>query len=175
MDFGVGNPTPGKPDERFHSEEGSVNFETLLSRDRPLILDEAVDAVRRSLLEHYEMVGPDAIRARLDSLLGIVIEAARERNLAPMASHAGAVATERFEGGVALSEVQAAFNALEKTLWYWILKTIPAPEQAEALGLVGTVLGNGKDLLAQKYVSLAAQSHAPSLDLKALFAGSDNF
>ena len=36
-----------------------------------------------------------------------------------------------------------------------------------------TILGSGKDALARKYVSLAAGAHAPSLDLRSLFAGTD--
>jgi len=38
---------------------------------------------------------------------------------------------------------------------------------------VGTVLGTGKDNLAQQYVSPATQTRTPSLDLKALFSGTD--
>jgi hypothetical protein len=52
---------------------------------------------------------------------------------------------------------------------------MPAEDQAEALGLVGTVLGCGKDLLARQYVSLATKTHTPSLDLHALFAGAGRF
>ena len=78
-----------------------------------------------------------------------------------------------FEGGVDLSEVQRAYNVLEEVIWWRILKHLPAEQQGEALGLVGTVLGSGKDTLARKYVSLATQTHTPSLDLKALFSGTD--
>ncbi len=95
------------------------------------------------------------------------------RNLAPVISHAHAMATARFEAGVDLAEVQTAFNVLEEVLWLEILKTLPATDQAEALGLVGTVLGTGKDNLAQQYVSLATQTRTPSPDLKALFSGTD--
>jgi len=44
---------------------------------------------------------------------------------------------------------------------------------AETLGLVSTILGAAKDALARKYVSLATDTHAPSLDLHALFTGTE--
>jgi hypothetical protein len=44
-------------------------------------------------------------------------------------------------------------------------------ELADAIGVVATVLGAGKDSLARTYVSLAAERHVPSLDLTALFRG----
>ena len=40
-------------------------------------------------------------------------------------------------------------------------------------GDVGTVLGAGKDALARKYVSLATQTRTPSLNLQALFSGTE--
>jgi hypothetical protein len=48
---------------------------------------------------------------------------------------------------------------------------MPKDRLGQALGLVGTVLGAGKDSLARTYVTLATQTRAPSLDLRALFAG----
>jgi hypothetical protein len=67
--------------------------------------------------------------------------------------------------------VQSAFNSLEEVVWARMLAELPPAELAEALGLVSTVLGAGKDALARRYVSLAARTHAPSLDLSALFTG----
>jgi hypothetical protein len=152
-----------------------MNLHQFLRDGRPEILTEAVASVRRARLEHYEKAGPDLIRQRLDTLLGLLIDAVLDRNLAPIAAHATTIATERFQAGVDLSEVQTAFNVLEEVLWWRILKQIPAVEQAEALGLVGTVLGHGKDVLARQYVSLATKTRTPSLNLQALFSGSDTF
>lgn len=150
-----------------------MNLHQFLLEGRQEILAKAVESVRRAHLEHYEKAGTDRIRQRLDDLLGLTISAVRDRNLAPVVAHANAVAQERFEGGVDLSEVQTAYNVLEEVIWWRILKQLPAREQAEALGLVGTVLGLGKDALARKYVSLASRTGAPSLDLKALFSGTE--
>jgi hypothetical protein len=71
--------------------------------------------------------------------------------------------------------VQTAFNVLEEVLWLRILKQFPPAEQGEALGLVGTVLGAGKDALARKYVSMATRTRTPSLNLQALFSGTETF
>ena len=40
-------------------------------------------------------------------------------------------------------------------------------------GLLSTILGFGKDALARRYVSLSSQRHVPTLDLSALFAGTE--
>ena len=150
-----------------------MNLHSFLREGREEILAEATASVKRAGLEHYEKAGTELIHQRLDDLLSLAITAIAERNLAPMVAHANAIALERFEGGVDLAEVQTAFNVLEEVIWVRILKRVPGPEQAEALGLIGTVLGAGKDTLARKYVSLATKTHAPSLDLAALFAGTE--
>ena len=81
------------------------------------------------------------------------------------------IAAERFTSGYDLSEVQNAFNALEGAIWTRVFAALEPGQYAEALGLVTTILGAGKDALAREYVSLATDTHAPSLDLRALFAG----
>jgi hypothetical protein len=60
---------------------------------------------------------------------------------------------------------------MEETVWRRVVAVMRPDELAEALGLVGTVLGFAKDVLARRYVSLASQRHVPSLDLTALFSG----
>jgi hypothetical protein len=155
--------------------EPPMSLKKILEEGRLDMLEEAVESVRRSRLESYEKAGLELTRKRLGTLLDLVIEAVLERNLATILAHANAVATERFEAGVDLSEVQTAFNVLEEVIWMRILKKLPAAKQAEALGLVGTVLGSAKDALARRYVSMATQTHTPSLNLKALFLGSDSF
>lgn len=152
-----------------------MNLHSFLRESRAEILEEALAAVKRARLEHYEKAGTDLVRQRLDDLFALVVTAVADRNLAPMVAHSNAVALERFEGGVDLAEVQTAFNVLEEAVWLRILKHVPSADQAEALGLVGTVLGAGKDALARKYVSLATQTRTPSLDLHALFSGTEGY
>jgi hypothetical protein len=88
-----------------------------------------------------------------------------------MVAHADVVARERFEAGYDLSEVLTAFNVLEEAIWTRVLAELPPSEYAEALGLISTVLGTGKDALACRYVTLASKVKATSLDLQSLFTG----
>jgi hypothetical protein len=103
----------------------------------------------------------------LDQLVGGVAR----RDLTSIVEYAQQLAEERFEAGYDLIEVQTAFNVLEEVAWIRVLDRLDAGDYAEALGLISTVLGAGKDALARRYVSLAANTHAPSLDLRALFSG----
>lgn len=137
------------------------------------IIADAELVVRRFHLEHYEKEGPEHLHQRLKALLVLTTRAVKERNLGPMIAHATTVAHERFSAGYDLSEVQAAFNALEEVIWKRVVQDFPPDEYAQALGLVGTVLGSGKDALARRYVTLASKSRAPSLDLRSLFTGTE--
>jgi len=144
-----------------------------LAGERAAIVSEAEDALARLREGRYETVAASEIRERLDLLFGQLVEAVSRRSLSGVIEYAGTVARERFEAGYDLSEVQAAFNALEAATWTRIIAGLEADELAEALGLVSTVLGAAKDALGRQYVSLATRSHAPSLDLRALFDGTD--
>jgi hypothetical protein len=62
---------------------------------------------------------------------------------------------------------------LEEAIWMQVLRHLPVTDYAEALGLVGTVLGAGKDSLARRYVSLASQTKTSSLNLQSMFSGTE--
>jgi hypothetical protein len=138
------------------------------------IMTEAEQAIRRSHLKHYEKEGADAVHQKLKALYVLLARAVKERNLGPMIAHADSIARERFGSGFDLWEVQTAFNVLEEVVWNRILKELPPAEFAEALGLVSTVLGTGKDTLARKYVTLASKTKTPTLNLKSLFTGTES-
>ncbi len=142
-----------------------------LSRERDVILEAAEAALARMHAHHYETAGAEEVRQRLSVLLDQLIDGLATRDLGPIIAYAGQVAEGRFTAGYDLSEVQIAFNALEEATWTRVLQGLDSSEFAEAIGLISTVLGAGKDALARRYVSLAANTHAPSLDLRALFAG----
>ena len=142
-----------------------------LKREREAILEAAEAGLGRVHAPHYEAAGAEEVRQRLSALFDQLVGALETRNLSPIDEYARAIAAERFTGGYELSEVQTAFNALEEASWARVLEQLDSAEFAEALGLITTVLGAGKDSLARGYVSLAANMHAPSLDLRALFGG----
>jgi hypothetical protein len=138
------------------------------------VLDQAQATLQRSHAHHYEAAGDQFTRERLADLFHLVVHAIRDRDLAAMGSYCDQIAIERFNEGFDVSEVQAAFNALEATMWRRVVSTEPEVDLVEAIGLLSTVLGFGKDTLARKYVSLANKRHVASPDMSALFRGTSS-
>lgn len=147
----------------------------LLTGKADEILRDADRLMDRSHVTHYEKAGPRVTHERLKHLYDLVVWAIAERQLEAVRAHAEEVAHQRFAAGFDLSEVQRAYNVLEEAIWNRVLQATPPSQLAAALGLVSTVLGAGKDRLAQEYVSLASSVKAPSLDLQALFRGTSGF
>lgn len=148
-----------------------MDLDTLFRTRGPAVTDRALASLSRSHLPHYETLGESRTRQLLVSLYEVTTRTVRSRDAGPMLRHVEAIGRERFQGGFDLIEVQTAFNALEESLWREITGTMPAEDLAEALGLVATALGIGKDALAREFVAQATQGHAPTLDLRSLFAG----
>jgi hypothetical protein len=145
-----------------------------LTAAQPDVLDDAAKALQRAHLRHYEAAGAGEAVRRLNDLLALTIDCLTTRSLGPVCEYADQVARERFESGFEIGEVQTAFNVLEEAIWQDVIVALPAEDLAEASGLIGTVLGAGKDTLARTWVSLASRQHVPSLDLTALFRGTRN-
>ena len=119
----------------------------------------------------FACVGKNLTRQALADLFSLVVTSIRTRDLAAMSAYSDGIAVERFNDGYDISEVQMAFNSLEEAMWRRVVSAEPPDDIAEAIGLLSTVLGYGKDTVARKYLSLAYKRHVPSLDLSALFAG----
>lgn len=151
-----------------------MEVEELLSQQRAEVLDEAFAALQRSHSIHYALSGEDFTRERLSELFDIVITALHDRELAPVSRYAEGVAEKRFAAGFGISEVQTAFNVVEEAMWRHVVVGETPDELAEAVGLLSTILGFGKDALARRYVSLASQRRVPTLDLSALFSGTES-
>jgi hypothetical protein len=149
--------------------ESDMEVATVLESARAEVLEEACEALDRAHLKHY----PASPRSRqhLETLLDLVAECLKRRTLIPISSYAQGVAQQRFDSGFEIAEVQTAFNVVEESIWHVVIARLPADGLIEAAGLVGTVLGAGKDALARTWVSLAAGEHVTSLDLTALFEG----
>jgi hypothetical protein len=151
-----------------------MNLVQLLETKKEEILATATDALNRSPCRHYHQAGFEECKKRLRDLLELAENSVRERNLIPLIDHVEKISRERYDAGFDLQEVQIAFHVLEESIWNLIFKEVPAAEQAQAFGLISTVLGAGKDALARKYVSLVSHKSAPSFDLHALFKGTDS-
>jgi hypothetical protein len=148
-----------------------MDVAALLVTQEEEVVDEAFAALQRSHVTHYEAAGEAFTRRGLADLFRLVVTSIGDRDLAEMSVYAEKVAEQRFDQGFDISEVQMAFNALEEAMWRRVVDGTAPEDLAEAVGLLSTVLGFGKDALARKYVSLASERHVPSLDLTALFAG----
>lgn len=148
-----------------------MNLMELLDKEGEQIVNEATTALSRSDLAHYKEAGDAVGHDRLAELFRLTLAGIRDRNLVPVMDYMAQVADDRFHAGYAIREVQIAINVLEEAIWNHIVRDVPPGDLAEALGLVSTVLGAAKDSLARAYVSLAARTKAPSLDLSALFEG----
>ncbi len=155
----------------YFTTDHHMDIHTLLHNRSAEILADAEEAITRARLHTYAKAGSESTHQRLKALFVLTTRAAKERNLGPMIAHAESIAHERFEAGYDLWEVQTAFNVLEEAIWMRILKELPPAGYAEALGLVSTVLGAGKDTLARRYVSLASKTRVPTLNLESLFTG----
>jgi hypothetical protein len=151
-----------------------MELDALLSEAETAVLDEAYAVLEHAHARHYEAAGEIVARQRLTELFGLVVAAIRTRELAALSVHCEEIAEERFNQGYDISEVQCAFNALEEAMWRRVVSAVSGDELVEAIGLLSTVLGFGKDTVARTYVSLASNRHVPSLDLSALFAGANS-
>jgi hypothetical protein len=145
----------------------------LLSGEREGLLDEALGALSRARAPGYREAGLETSRERLGDLLDATARSLATMDLSAAVTHAERVAGERFEAGFELGEIQTAYNVLEEVLWRRLSARVPPGDLGRALGLVSTVLGSGKDAVARTYVRLASRSETPSLDLRALFRGTD--
>ena len=143
----------------------------LLQTRSEAILSESVAAMRRANVPHYEQAGFGRAEERLKTLLALTVKSLSENDLSHVVQLAEKIARERYESGYDLQEIQTAFNVLEEAIWTHIVKEIPPEGLAHALGLLSTVLGAGKDVLATTYVSLVTKTKSPSLDLQSLFKG----
>ena len=142
-----------------------------LAAERDPIVSTATDTLGRTAARHYVDAGPGVRQERHEALLDHVIDALETRDLRRVIAYAEQIAQERFEAGVDLSEVQAAFNALEEAAWSRVFELLDPTQYADAIGLISTVLGTAKDALARRYVRLATDTQAPALDYAALFRG----
>jgi hypothetical protein len=141
-------------------------------RSESEIVREALSNLQHSHVEHYEAAGAEFTHTALEDLFNLVATAIEQRDLEGVIAFADELAEQRFSSGFDISEVQAAFNALETAMWRRVLAAEEPGDLPESIGLLSTVFGVAKDALACRYVSLASQRDIPSMDLSAQFRGS---
>lgn len=145
-----------------------------LLKDRStIILAQAQRMMARAHLQSYEKAGATQTFERLQMLYALVQRSVEDKSLTRIRRYAEDLARERYEAGFDLWEVQTAFNVLEEAIWLHILKELQPEEFAEAISIISSVLGVGKDTLARTYVFLASRHKASSLDVQMLFSGTE--
>lgn len=145
----------------------------LLEKFREEMVDEAYNTIEPVRLKGYTKVGEDRTKKKLARLCEEITVCVRDKTLIPILHYTEQMATERYTSGYDLHQVQTAINALEEAVWKRIFANTPSEKLKESLGLVTTVIGAGKDNLARTYVSLATKTKTTSLNLQALFKGSE--
>ena len=145
----------------------------LMENRAPEIVADALDALRRTHVQHYEAAGWDFSEARLRHLYTLALNSIRSKTVETLRDELKQMTREQFSQGFHLSELQTAFNVLEEAIWERILMDLPTSDYAEALGLISTVLGIAKDTVACSYVSLTSRGKQACIDDRLLFEGFD--
>jgi len=148
-----------------------MKLNDILINNQTDIINEAFSSLERSHLKHYNTSRADENWQRLAKLFDLTLNGVKTKSLVEMVNYSEKVAKERYESGFDLHEVHTAYNVLEESIWKAIIKEVDSTELAESLGLIGTVLGTGKEALAIAYVSLASKQKVKSLNLTQLFKG----
>lgn len=148
-----------------------MKLHEILVNNQTDIINEAFYSLERSHLKHYDSSRADENWQRLAKLFDLTLNGVKNRSLVEMVIYSEKIAKERYESGFDLHEVHTAYNVLEESIWKAIIKEVDSAELAESLGLIGTVLGTGKEALAIAYVSLASKQKVKSLNLTQLFKG----
>jgi hypothetical protein len=129
----------------------------LLDKCDQSILNDASTALTKFRLKHYDG-DIEKFHARLALLFDYIVKGVKEKNVMPVVCYVEQIAEQRFKSGFDLQEVQMAFNVLEEHIWKYVLEYISAGSQAEALRLISSIIGAGKDALARTYFHLATIS-----------------
>jgi hypothetical protein len=137
-----------------------------LKRLRDEIVKDAVGMLSRSRLKHYDESSQSENRQRIEQLFDLSVECAATRNLVSIIEYSENIARERHKGGFDFHEVHSAYNVLEEAFWQKIIQDVTKPaELAEALGVISTVIGAGKEALASAYINLSVKTKITDFDL----------
>jgi hypothetical protein len=145
-----------------------MDIEDVLTEDEPEIVAETCDAVGR--LEHYRRDGAGETHRRVEELHHRLLAAVRARNVADLRAYAARIAEERLETGFELSELRAAFSALEQAIQQHAVARLPPYDQAWGLGLAATALAHARQAL-EPVAGCCALAPAACFDLTPLFGG----
>lgn len=147
----------------------AMNIEELLREQEPAIVEEAVRATAE--IGPYRRDGDAEMRRRIEALHRRLTQAVSARDLGELLTYVRQIARERAASGFELSDVQAAFCALEDAIWHRAVTRLPSYDLLFGEGMVCTALAHGRDTLRRAFDSAAPHVRAPCPDLTPLFKG----
>jgi len=119
------------------------------------VVDEAIAELDRRHTSD-QASSPEMRRRHLRDLFELVVTCVHDGDVEPIIASSHQLAADRFAAGFDISEVQGEFNVLEEVLWREVAASLPGDQRIEALELMNTILGAGRDALARTYVALAS-------------------
>jgi methylmalonyl-CoA decarboxylase len=118
------------------------------------VIDEAVTALAQR--DHARRSPrPDEHRRDLRQLFRLVLRSMHAGCPEPIIRPAEQIAAHCYAAGIDFTEVQEAFNVLAEVLWRYLADALAGEQLVQALGLLNTIVGTGKDALARIYLVLA--------------------
>ncbi|MFO7445714.1 MAG: hypothetical protein R6W90_05070 [Ignavibacteriaceae bacterium] len=142
----------------------------ILEKNKEEIITDSVNLLCCIRLKHYNSSSNVENRQRFETLFKLTIKCIQTKSILPIIEYSEGVAKQRFEDGFDFHEVHTAFNILEETIWKKVAENISSAGLSEALALISTILGSGKEALASTYISLAGKNPKRSFDLSALIS-----
>ena len=124
-------------------------------------MNEAVAALKQRDQTPRQESRAEERRRYVQELFGFVVQCVHEGDAELVIAWSQRVAADRFVAGFDIAEIQGEFNVLGEVLSRHLVDALAGGQLIEALGLVNTVLGAGKDALARAYMALAIQGRTP--------------
>jgi hypothetical protein len=149
-----------------------MNIEDLLGAEERAIVDEAFQATLE--IARYRRDGTPVTRRRIEALYRQLATAVRARDVTALNAYVRQIARERSQAGFELSDVDAAFSALEDAIWHRAVSRLPAYDLPFGHGMVSTALAHGRDTLSHEFDSSAPHAPAPYPDLTPFFRGTES-
>ena len=134
-----------------------VETSAVLASAGDRVVGQAVAALEGCHQAHYQLSSPEEHRRYVRDLFELVVQCVREGDAGPIIASCQQIATDRFEAGFDIVEIQGTLNVLEEVLWRHVADSLAGDQRIETLGLVNTILGAGRDALARTYVDRASR------------------
>ena len=138
-----------------------MEISAVLASAQDRVVSEVVASLQGRDQAHRDASSPEQRRCDVRHLFELVLQCVHEGSAESIITPSEQIAAGRFAAGADLAEVQAAFNSLAEVLWRQVAGTFAGDQRVEALRLVNTVLGTGKDTVARTYVALASRAGSP--------------